>query len=243
MELLIRLLIAHVITDFWMQPNIWIESKRNSGPYSKYFIYHIILTTLGAAIMTYDLDLWYVPLIIGVSHFLIDWWKSSMGSDRLVIFIIDQIAHISVILAVSLWVMGDDMLFRDMSGYMYDVPLLLYCLAYSLVIFPAGYLISKATKRWQREMRLGPERPDESLDKAGEWIGWLERVLVLSFILIGEFSAIGFLIAAKSILRFNSVMHSERKQSEYVLVGTLMSFSFAVIVGLACRYFIGIYGL
>lgn len=236
-------MIAHVLTDFWMQPTVWIDGKRDSGPSSKYFIYHILLTTLAAAIMTFDLKLWYVPLIIGVTHFLIDWWKSNAGSDRLVIFLIDQAAHIAVIVTVSLWVVGDEFHLMDVQGYLHNVPLLLYCLSYMLVVFPAGYLISKATKRWQREIRFGKDEPDDSLDKAGEWIGWLERVLVLSFILIGEFSAIGFLIAAKSILRFNSVVHSERKRSEYVLVGTLMSFSYAVIVGLLCLYLIEHYGL
>src|SRR5690606_11053625 len=103
--------------------------------------------------------------------------------------------------------------------------------AYLLVIFPAGYLIGKATQRWQDEI----ERIDEnsSLPEAGRYIGIFERILVLTFILTQNFSAIGFLIAAKSILRFSDKTGSgARKQTEYVLIGTLMSFAFTILLGL-----------
>lgn len=54
----------------------------------------------------------------------------------------------------------------------------------------------------------------------------VERILVLTLILVGQFSAVGFLIAAKSILRFN-----EYRKNEYILVGTLLSFGIAIVLG------------
>ncbi len=105
---------------------------------------------------------------------------------------------------------------------------------YLIVIYPVGFLIGKATQRWQEEIAKEGERT--SLEKAGRYIGIFERILVLTFILSDNFSAIGFLIAAKSILRFSDKNKSgARKQTEYVLIGTLMSFALTIIIGFLMR--------
>jgi len=60
-----------------------------------------------------------------------------------------------------------------------------------------------------------------------------ERILVFTFVINNHFEGIGFLIAAKSILRFNDIKGSEaRKEAEYVLIGTLMSFAASIITGI-----------
>ena len=103
---------------------------------------------------------------------------------------------------------------------------------YGFQVQPIGWLMKKLTKRWRNEIET-PERERDSLASAGLWIGMLERLLIVTFILIGEFSAIGFLIAAKSIIRFGDkdIVHP-RKQSEYILIGTLLSFCFALFTTL-----------
>src|SRR5690606_23755830 len=88
---------------------------------------------------------------------------------------------------------------------------------YLIVIFPTGYLIGKATRRWQDEIE--PTYKMNSLEAAGRYIGIFERILVLTFIITDNFAAIGFLIAAKSILRFSDKSETgARKQTEYVLI-------------------------
>lgn len=69
---------------------------------------------------------------------------------------------------------------------------------------------------------------DKGLIDGGKWIGLLERTLIFVLILAGEFQAIGFLIAAKSILRFQ--YSKERSHSETVIIGTLASFGWAIVV-------------
>jgi len=70
-------------------------------------------------------------------------------------------------------------------------------------------------------------------------IGVLERALIYVFIMVGQPAAIGFLIAAKSILRFGEVKDSQdRMNVEYIIIGTMMSFLFAVVVGYCIRFFI-----
>jgi hypothetical protein len=63
----------------------------------------------------------------------------------------------------------------------------------------------------------------------GFWIGCIERLIILTFILANHYDAVGLLIAAKSILRVSD--QQARKQTEYVLLGTLCSLAFALAVG------------
>ena len=79
-----------------------------------------------------------------------------------------------------------------------------------------------------------PLSPSDTLKDAGKWIGIAERVLIFSFVLLNQYEAIGFLIAAKSLLRFREGATAAR-QSEYVLVGTLLSYGFAILIGLLIR--------
>jgi hypothetical protein len=64
------------------------------------------------------------------------------------------------------------------------------------------------------------------LKDGGKQIGRLERALIFAFILAGEPTGIGFLVAAKSILRFEEA--KQQPVAEYVLIGTLWSFGLAM---------------
>lgn len=91
------------------------------------------------------------------------------------------------------------------------------------------------TARWRAN-----NAASQSLQNAGKWIGYLERVLILTFILIGKIEMIGFLLAAKSIFRFGELNKSkEIKTTEYVLIGTFASFTIAILWGLLLNKLIG----
>lgn len=68
---------------------------------------------------------------------------------------------------------------------------------------------------------------------AGRLIGILERILILFFVLANQFTAIAFIIAAKGIARFKEL--DEREFAEYVLIGTLLSATLAIIVAMGVR--------
>jgi hypothetical protein len=76
-------------------------------------------------------------------------------------------------------------------------------------------------------------KDNESLKDAGTYIGILERLLVFIFIVVGHWEAVGFLITAKSVFRFGDLTASrERKLTEYILIGTLISFGIAIVISL-----------
>jgi hypothetical protein len=105
---------------------------------------------------------------------------------------------------------------------------LLVLLGYVLVLRPASALIGAVLTPWLHRVK-----DENSLENAGAMIGYLERILILSFVLLDQWGAIGFLLTAKSILRFNDLKgDGQRSMSEYVLLGTLLSFTVSIALGL-----------
>lgn len=230
--ILLQLLLAHILTDFLLQPKSWIIHKRKYKGRSYVLILHSLLAGILTLIFLQDLSLWYIALFISITHYLIDLWKLVKARDDLKYFLLDQLFHIIIIVLAWLYIIeGFNGVIPHVENILNSPALLAILGAYLLVIFPAGYLIGKATQRWQEEIEHIDE--NSSLPEAGRYIGIFERILVLTFILTQNFSAIGFLIAAKSILRFSDKTGSgARKQTEYVLIGTLMSFAFTILLGL-----------
>lgn len=233
--ILLLLLLSHVLVDFVFQHKKTIANKRKYKARSWHLYLHSFAAGAVAYLLLMQWNWWMVPVIIAVSHFLIDLWKLYQKKDDLKRFLIDQSAHILVLLLLWLYLINGYGEFLEASKQaLNSIPLITIVLGYLTVIFPVGFIIGKATIKWQKDIERDGE---ESLDKAGRYIGIFERILVLTFILINQFSAIGFLIAAKSILRFSDAKNA-RKQTEYVLIGTLMSFAICIIIGLAVKFLV-----
>lgn len=236
--LALQLVLAHIITDFVLQSKALIAQKRKKKAGAPFLYIHALIAGLLTYVIVQDWQLWWMPVVISVSHYVIDLWKLYQKNDSLRYFLIDQLMHFVVLLIIWL-VLTDN--FSEVLPFLTTMLgskiLLVYLTGYLIVIFPIGFIIGKATQRWQDEIK--EEDGLKSLDKAGRYIGIFERILVLTFIMTNNFSAIGFLIAAKSILRFSDKSKSgARKQTEYVLIGTLMSFALTIIIGFLMRVFV-----
>lgn len=233
---LLQLLLAHVLTDFVFQSNKMVEHKRKHKAKSWYLYVHSALAGVLTYLFIQQWSVLLIPIVISITHFFIDLWKLHQKKDNLVYFIIDQCLHLLVIVMAWIYLTQSlDVVLTIVKNLAFSQKFLALLIGYILVIFPTGFLIGKATEKWQRE--IAKETEQESLKKAGRYIGIFERVLVLTFILSNNFSAIGFLIGAKSILRFGDVKGA-RKHTEYVLIGTLMSFAICILLGLLIRYFV-----
>jgi hypothetical protein len=66
------------------------------------------------------------------------------------------------------------------------------------------------------------------VEGAGSWIGILERTIAVLSISQGQFSALGFVMAAKSLARFK-LLSEDQSFAEYYLIGTLYSILFALL--------------
>lgn len=221
---LIRLLAAHLLTDFALQPRKWVDARRQKHLAAKEFWWHIGLTTLVAACFT-SFDTWWVPVVIFISHGLLDWWKS-YRKESLLYFSIDQLLHLLVIGAI--WILKFPEAFRSIAllqTYMAEPKLWVVGIALIFLSNPVGIVIGMLTKPFRDKIE---KHGEQSLENAGTWIGMLERLIIFFLVLISQYEAIGLLIAAKSIIRLKE---GDQKMSEYVLVGTLLSVSVAMVVG------------
>ena len=73
----------------------------------------------------------------------------------------------------------------------------------------------------------------DELHNAEKIIGNTERLMTLTFVLTGDYEVVGFIMAAKSILRYSE---SKTAKSEYVLIGTLLSYAIAIFLGLSIKH-------
>jgi hypothetical protein len=77
----------------------------------------------------------------------------------------------------------------------------------------------------------------ETEENVGEWIGVLERLIALTFVLTGSYAALGFAFAAKSIARFKEL--EDKQFAEYYILGTSVSLLVALFAGLAVKVVFG----
>jgi len=103
--------------------------------------------------------------------------------------------------------------------------------AYIVAIW-GGHLFTKWVLKF-----VEPMEESAGIARAGMIIGFLERALIITFMLMDSYELIGFAVMAKSIARFEEL--KKREFGEYFLVGTLASTLFAVLVGLLLVYYLG----
>lgn len=242
--ILFRILLAHILADFFLQRYKWIVNKR-SGVRSPFLYWHIAIVGLLTYLFLADWTNWQLPVFITVTHFLIDWWKSTQRNCTRY-FVADQALHISMLIIGWFWYMGYGLndvnfLFKAINGSSFWI---ITC-SYLLILRPTGFFIQKFTERWTAQLKDNQFKLKD-LSKAGMWIGYSERSIVLTFLLFDLKSEIGFFIAAiftaKTIFRFRGKMenHRDRMQAEYILIGTLVSFLLAILIGVGALYCLGI---
>ena len=221
---LIKLILAHLLTDFVFQPSRWIESRNKKHFQSVYLYLHGLITAV-VALLLIGFHYWWVALIILVTHILIDGWKS-YRPIKTKYFLIDQCLHLMVILVCWYFIFLNKEDLIAACDIINTPKTLIGITAYVFVSFPAGILIGQLTKKWREQIADAP-----ALGNAGKWIGIIERIVILTLVFNHQYEAIGLLIAAKSLLRFSEANRPEIK-TEYLLIGTLISITIAILTGL-----------
>lgn len=220
---LVKLLLAHLLTDFVFQPTRWIESRNKHHFASKALYLHVALTALVAWLLI-GLRHWPVALVIFVTHLLIDGWKSYQKAT-VTYFIIDQLLHLIVILCCWYAVHLDMRTLLEAWLRFNTKNTWILLTAFVFVSRPASIIIGQLTSRWRAQI------PDsDSLGNAGKWIGVIERIIILALVIHQQYALVGLLLTAKGLLRFNEPNRLEVK-TEYLLIGTLISFGLAVLTG------------
>lgn len=247
MQMFLRILLAvylgHLVADFVFQTRRMVDGKRRGRP-SAYLLHGLIhylsiTVIVGFFVPGSIFALWTHLAIAGLTlvHLLIDFAKLQLAASGVIrdstgSFVGDQFVHfLTVVLAA--WLLSPGMSYtafiaplqtsRSLGNKFLAVPVI-----YLGVIFGGGYLIRFLTRS------LAESAKDEELEKAGEqlqnaglYIGWLERFLILTALLLRSPAAVGLILTAKAITRYPEFKSA--RFAEYVLIGTLLSVSLAFV--------------
>lgn len=252
-NLIFNLLIVHILCDFYFQtPSLCVNKIRHAIKGSSLWL-HVVIVGVLSWIAVWNVYGWWLAVWITGSHLAIDWLKSFLqikgdiyridqngdlisGKKRrydLYLFIGDQIMHILMIVLISSWwysINNNWEQYTYLQTLLRNHPIRVYLVVALLVVLkPVNILILQILRSCKLDNDNDEEDP--SYFHAGALIGYTERSLILIFVILAQYEAIGFLIAAKSILRFSEASSGNIK-SEYVLSGTLLSLLFSLVLGL-----------
>lgn len=254
-ETFIALLFAHTLADFAFQTNWMATNKRNPLALGLHGLV-VYATTVAATGSVHPM-----LLALALAHMGIDVGKLALtaawkGSKGLGPFMIDQALHLVSMIALALWlpdlwaqglwapgaiVTGEDSGILGTGFWSAETALPIDRLP-ALMVLVTGLLLATRAGGFAVGLLMEPFTPHlgkgdagKSLPGAGRVIGQLERGLIFALVMFGQAQAVGLLIAAKSILRFGAVK-DDRRLSEYVIIGTLASFGWALVVAYATLY-------
>ncbi len=243
-QLTLSLLLAHLVGDFLLQTSSLAKKKKKSV---WMMVLHSLINGAAAYLFLASWSTWLVPLVATVSHFLIDFTKSRFKKDALWLFLADQTLHLMVIVLLVLFYL----LPKNIQPFWFELlpeiasTVMVILSSLILLTFAGGLFIGYCVRPYQEQIKdyyaKVKKEPVEGLKDGGKMIGWLERLLIFVFVLTGQYAGVGFLIAAKSVFRFGELKESEnRKEAEYIIIGTFISFLFALAVSISARLALGI---
>ncbi|RDK87003.1 DUF3307 domain-containing protein [Marinirhabdus gelatinilytica] len=229
--------LAHILADFFLQSQKMANEKNSIGFKSRLLPVHVLIVFLCSWLLSFQVEFFVGAGVIAIIHYIIDGFKARANRHPKFwkyAFFVDQLLHIVVLVGVSLF-------FEKYHGLqpLFEIPVsttfIAIVIGYLLCLRPANFVIKEVFRSSEIDVAIAQQEKAEVLEgadelpNAGKLIGILERVLALTFILIGQFQAVGFLLAAKSVLRYKD---TDTLKTEYVLIGTMLSFGIAVVCGI-----------
>lgn len=228
-ETFVALLTAHLIGDFLAQNDWMVANKKRVDV----LLLHVLVVTIITALI---LGVWNWPIlaITFATHLASDTVKARFTKDGLAAFGIDQLFHIAVALVLAIRFPIDfsqNALIENIGPayQQYYFAGLVLVAGYVGAVEVGAIVVRKFVSRYASEITEEPN----GIRGAGSLIGRLERSLIILLIVSGQTDGIGFLVAAKSILRFGEISQAkDRKVSEYIIIGTFMSFTWGIACGM-----------
>ncbi len=255
--LLALLFLAHILGDFYFQPSSWVENRYEKHLKSIRLYQHILIHAVFVFTILlcagYSLAIvFYGSAFVLVTHLLIDVVKSYLPRTS-IYFFFDQIIHLMMLVIVWAYITHDyDKVIVHLLQKL-DYKFVVVLIAYIIVLKPTAIIISMLLEQWSELARGSSNNKEErestkakaegedikSLVSAGKIIGMVERVLLLTFVLLNQYSGVGFLLAAKSVFRFGDLKEkNDHKMTEYVMLGTLLSVTISLFIGLITLYIV-----
>src|SRR5690606_8645752 len=122
-----------------LQPSSWLEDKRTRKFRSIYLYIHGVIHGLLAYLLLAEWQMWYVPLLVALSHIGIDGWKIH-NQENTKNFLIDQFLH--VIVLIIIWLLAIDQiksLDEIIKYYFEERSFWIYLMGYMVVVWPMRF--------------------------------------------------------------------------------------------------------
>ncbi|MDD2474712.1 MAG: DUF3307 domain-containing protein [Dysgonamonadaceae bacterium] len=236
MIVLLKLILAHLVGDFLLQSKKWVDKKEQKKGQSIILYLHALIHGLLVLLLLWDITYWTLALTLALLHGAIDAIKlyAQRENSKTRWFLIDQALHLVSIISIwMIWIKPD----IDFLELALLPTIWIFATALLFITVVSGVIMQMLMSSWSKALN---ENSNESLPNAGKYIGMLERLFVFIFIITGNWQGIGFLLAAKSVFRFGDLKESKsRKLTEYILIGTLLSFGIATVTALITMQLMG----
>ena len=231
-EVLLLFFIGHFLADYYFQSDELAKKENKTTTLKHCFIYAGVM--IAVILPVFSLKLLFIALIISIVHLLIDFLKyfsrekkHFKNDQNVALYLFDQALHLITILIAGLFLKYtqtkiDLLPFLRRVGQI--IPLNIeHTLAWILILLfvskPASITIRIILNNFEPQHK---QKEDVGIQNAGALIGIFERLIILFMLYVNEYAAIGFVLTAKSVARYNKI--SENPQfAEYYLLGTLLS--------------------
>ena len=233
MLLFLKLYLAHLIADLIIRPNSIAQTKRQISRSSLHFVVH-----LGTALVLINIHLskniFLILLLLALLHAASDYVKTRFTRNEWLAFTADQAVHLLLIALAAILLSANPVINGKeiLRSLVNSEKLYLYASIFIAVTVGGGYFVQKITQYFMQQIDQNLVQEKPGLPNAGKYIGWLERSLVLTFIVAGYPDGVGLLLAAKALARYPEIKNDVKGHfAEYFLIGTLTSVSIALLAG------------
>lgn len=234
--------IGHVLGDFYLQNDKLAKYKDREYKGVLLHAAEYYMALLLTMLPVFSADMILAATYAAAAHFAIDTAKYLFLKKKVpkscTVFVADQCAHI-----VSIWMLvyvmecwnfsiGHLRIVKDvLDAFHYDAESAARWVLSILAIHrPANIFIQNFLGEYKPKADREIIRTDY---KAGRKIGTIERLIMLIFLSKDQFAALGFILTAKSVARYDRITKDE-KFAEYYLLGTLVSTLYVIV----CRMLI-----
>ncbi|NLM10483.1 MAG: DUF3307 domain-containing protein [Clostridiaceae bacterium] len=244
-EYFLLLILGHIVGDFYIQTEYMAYKKREDK--KKLLLHGLLywLSMLFVSLPVISLPIVLFATIASVLHFSIDYLKyiyisvqkkKGCFTARIEqnVFFTDQVLHVLGLIIIAYSFISSNYTFCVnyftksllLTTGLSAKNLLNWLVVLLAIHKPANIIISQFLMSFRpanKNKKGGENR------KAGKYIGTLERIIILLFISLKQYSAIGLVLTAKSIARYDRIT-KDASFAEYYLLGTLLSTLSAVVM-------------
>ena len=232
-KLLLLMMLGHVLGDFYFQTDKITSDKDEK---IKGVIVHAVeyfVSVLVVTLPVINFEMFIMALCMSVVHFVIEIIKYILLKKKKIkksgrLFVGNQILHLISIFILSYILycqniqMAHFRIIREIGmafGINFEM-IAKWMLAILVLHTPSNILIQSLLSGYK------PKKDNGNLievdNKVGRKIGTIERLIMLMFISMDQYAAMGLVLTAKSIARYDKIAKNE-KFAEYYLLGTLLS--------------------